>query len=322
MQETLDNETLENESMKKKNTISVCILAYNEQKHIAHTIQSIIENNKTIDFDVIVYANGCTDNTVEIVSDLQATYKNLYVRDIKQAGKSNAWNIAFDENKDKEILVFTDADIESEQGSIQALYEQFSTTSTTLACCQSRPLQEGLPFEQRFTAFLKTPIVQNYLSGCFYAINRKQIEEIFKKQNLSGIPEGVVGEDLFIELLVPKEQTVIVNKKCFYVPPFIQDYLKFLARMKWQRKQMDLFFKDSFDDTEALEKKSAISSLTKKWNDATDKPAFIKGLFVAVVRHLFILFSKKDINKYYESLGPIVEKGRNILVDTRATEAK
>jgi len=313
---------LEKETSKKKNTISVCILAYNEQKHIAHTIQSIIENNQMIDFDLIIYANGCTDNTVEIVHELQSTYKNLYVRDIKQAGKSNAWNIAFDENKDKEILVFTDADIESEQGLIQALYKQLSNTSTTLACCQSRPLKKGLPFEQQFTAFLKTPIVQNYLSGCFYAIKRKQIEEIFEKRELSGIPKGVVGEDLFIELLVPSEQRVVINKKCFYVPPFIQDYLKYLARMKWQKKQMNLFFKDALSNTSTLEKKSAISALKKKWNDSTDKPAFIKGLSVAVVRHFFILFSKKDINNYYESLGPIVEEGRNILVDTRATSAK
>ena len=47
--------------------VCVCILAYNEQKHIADTIRAVSTGNGDAAFDIIVYANGCTDNTADVV---------------------------------------------------------------------------------------------------------------------------------------------------------------------------------------------------------------------------------------------------------------
>jgi len=308
-----------------KNTIAVCILAYNEQKHIARTIKSITDNNSDIDFDIIVYANGCTDNTVQIVNDLTSSYPNLSVRDIKEPGKPNAWNTAFHENKDKEIIVFSDADIEPEEGSIKVLYETLThSDGTSLASCQYWSQEHSLSLEQKFTGFLQIPIKQSYLTGHFYAIKSSAYASVFTKQNLSGIPLGVVAEDGFVQRLVPASQFKIIDKKCFYEPPSIQDYLKYLARVRWQKEQIERYFKDQLPDFTAFgeQKLFPLASVIERWQASESKLRFFQGVFVALVRRVYHLFTKSKVEEYYKAIGPIIIKGSGVLRDTRSESAK
>ena len=43
--------------------ISIIIPAYNEEKYLKKTIESISEQTYK-DYEIIVVANGCTDNTI------------------------------------------------------------------------------------------------------------------------------------------------------------------------------------------------------------------------------------------------------------------
>lgn len=111
-------------------TISIGILAYNEEKGIAQTIESVLGQNlqrsehdqaqPEIRAELVVVPNGCKDRTAQVAQDaiskLDASNPDFYnarVCDLKQPGKENAWNTFVNElsDKDADILVFMDADV-------------------------------------------------------------------------------------------------------------------------------------------------------------------------------------------------------------------
>lgn len=303
--------------------ICVCILAHNEQKHIASTIKSIVEGDRDVDFDLVVYANGCTDDTVKIVKSLMVSYPNLRLRELEKASKPLAWNTAFQENN-APILIFADGDVEPESGLVLSLCKCITGNSdVTLASSQYWPQKTGLSYGQKLTGLLQIPFVQDFLTGCFYAVRRESLATEFEKRNISGIPEGIVGEDLFIELLVPETNFAIVEKKCFYEPPTIEDYQKYLARIRWQEEQLSSFFGDIFPDSLANGHRELSTVLKKKFLYYQGVGRLLFGGGAASMRYVFTLLYRKRINRYYQSLGPVVEHGEDVLgTATRSNSAK
>jgi len=300
----------------------VCILAHNEQKHIASTIKSIIEGNREIDFKVIVYANGCTDNTIKIVKSFLSTYSNLRLRELDRASKSHAWNTAFYENKES-ILVFSDGDVEPEPGSIATLLNCFKIDSEiTLASCQFWPRKNRLLLEQRLTGFMQIPLVQDFLTGCFYGVERKKLETEFNRHNLPGIPDGIVGEDYFLSVLLPGENFTVIKKKCYYEPPVFNDYQKYLARIRWQEEQIAYVCKKRLASSVEKQKK-LIDIINKKITYYQGPVRLLIGFMSATMRYAFIFFYRKKIYQYYQALGPVVYQGESILSSaTRSSSAK
>jgi glycosyltransferase involved in cell wall biosynthesis len=104
--------------------ISIGILAYNEADSIAPALSSLFQQSifqQQHSIEVVVVPNGCTDATATIAQD---TLKKLVkeslhpvqyqVRDVKQPGKSNAWNLYVHEYAapTAEYLILMDADIQ------------------------------------------------------------------------------------------------------------------------------------------------------------------------------------------------------------------
>ncbi len=304
-------------------TITVCILAYNEQTHIENSIKNIIEGNKDIKYSLKVYANGCTDNTVQIVKNLEKIYPNLEAKELNTAGKPNAWNTAFAENK-TDILMFSDADIIVEAGSIKTLSDSLVNNKEMMAStAQYTPFENGLSFQKKFTGFMQLPIEQEYLTGHFYAIRRAPFDEIFKKYNIDGIPKGLVGEDYFIDLLIPEGKLVVTDKKCFYEPGTIEEYAKYFARIRWQNQQMqNVFEKLNIDCEGCFVRKNTFILLKEKWGHSRNRLIYLSRLISAVFRHIFLFLYKNRINTFYEALGPVIEKGNHILRETRSDSTK
>ncbi|OGM61883.1 hypothetical protein A2961_03800 [Candidatus Woesebacteria bacterium RIFCSPLOWO2_01_FULL_39_21] len=88
--------------------ISVVIPAYNEEKTVSKTLDSLTLQNTILPFEVIFVDNNCTDKTTEIVN----TYKNSLNLNLiceKNQGISNARNAGFSQSK-AEIIASTDSD--------------------------------------------------------------------------------------------------------------------------------------------------------------------------------------------------------------------
>ena len=125
--------------------ISIGILAYNEADSISKTLESLIEqslfyeSNTNDIVEVIVVANGCTDQTVEVanlalkklVDNLPRQGVSWQVCEVADAGISNAWNLYVHQFSDSNsnYLFLMDADIEFvEPQTLRLMIDKLETT--------------------------------------------------------------------------------------------------------------------------------------------------------------------------------------------------
>ena len=105
----------------------MAILAYNEADNIEKMIEHLISQsffnqiNQNFQVEIIVVANGCTDNTAskaeKKLSVIESLHKSKFtwkVINLEESGKSNAWNelIHRFSNQNTDFYVLMDADIE------------------------------------------------------------------------------------------------------------------------------------------------------------------------------------------------------------------
>ena len=301
----------------------VCVLAHNEETNIAETLRSILQGNRDIKFKIKVYANGCTDNTHQIVNDISANNPSVELIKIKPASKPNAWNIAFKENIDK-VLIFADGDIKTEPGTVSKILNIFEDCKKIeLACCQLWPDNKDLCWQQRFTGFTLIPLKQDFLKGGFYGIRRSAFVLHFQQHGLLGLPDGIVGDDAFLDNLVNRDRFICINSKVTFKPPVFSDYYKFRARMKWQDEQMQLFLDSAAIDHDTLTQHPLLQKIKRKIAGSKNLSRFILGGAAAVTRVIFMNLVKSKIENEYKKLGPVTTDGSWILSEaTRSHSTK
>lgn len=100
--------------------ISVIIPAYNAEKYLVETLESII--NQTLDdYEVIVVNDGSQDNTINILREYENNYANFKVIDKENGGPSAARNAGIDVACGQ-YLFFFDADDILELDALEELY--------------------------------------------------------------------------------------------------------------------------------------------------------------------------------------------------------
>jgi cellulose synthase/poly-beta-1,6-N-acetylglucosamine synthase-like glycosyltransferase len=115
-------------NMSKMKNITVGICAYNEDKSIMKSLESIISQINKKD-EIIVVASACTDNTCKIVRDYAKHDKRIKLVEEKQRkGKGEAQNKIAQKAKN-DIIVFTDADLVLEKDAIKHLLSGFKSSS-------------------------------------------------------------------------------------------------------------------------------------------------------------------------------------------------
>jgi len=95
---------------KKQPFITIMIPAHNEEVMIAHTIDYLMNSLNYDNFEVLVTDDGSTDDTPQILAELQKKYTNLRVVTIeKNQGKAHAFNVGVSFAKG-EFILSNDAD--------------------------------------------------------------------------------------------------------------------------------------------------------------------------------------------------------------------
>ena len=92
---------------KKSYTISAVIPAYNAEKYIARTLESVLSQTRPAD-EIIVVDDGSTDGTCEVVKSFGEKVRYIHQ---ENAGVSAARNTGI-ENARCELIAFLDADDE------------------------------------------------------------------------------------------------------------------------------------------------------------------------------------------------------------------
>lgn len=104
--------------------VSVVIAAYNEEKVIARTVHSIL-NNGYPDLEVVVVDDGSKDATLRVLKEAFGANPRVRIFTQPNRGKSEALNHGIEESRN-DILVALDADTIFRKGTIQRLVRHFS----------------------------------------------------------------------------------------------------------------------------------------------------------------------------------------------------
>ena len=88
--------------------ISIIIPAYNAEKYLANTIQSVI-NQTYIDWELIIINDGSTDGTLELINNFKDKDSRIKVFSHENAGVAHSRNRGIAEAKG-EFIAFLDAD--------------------------------------------------------------------------------------------------------------------------------------------------------------------------------------------------------------------
>ena len=309
--------------MDKRQRPVVCILAYNEEARIADAIMRILKGNRDSRPLVRVYANGCTDRTHEIVGKIAASNPDVELIEIAKASKPNAWNRAFREN-DNDILIFADADVMPGGGAVSAILSAFDANpKAEIACCESWPEFRGASLEQKLTGLMQIPVNQDFLIGHFYGIRRAAFEHYFAELGLTGLPEGIAGDDAFIDQLVPRDRFLLVDKKVKYQPPTFEDYYRYLGRIRWQNEQISLFNARQRRPDNAKAATGRLTSLQDKLKTSRHPTRLIIGAATTTLRLIFKALNKRKIKAAYRQIGPVKMDGAWVLSQaTRSSSVK
>lgn len=99
-----------------------------------------------------------------------------------------------------------------------------------------------LAWNKKIVGFLQLPLSQEYLYGGMYIVRKKAFQNKLKELGLNSLPRGLVAEDAFFDHILAEKELFISKSLTFYEPSDINDYFKYLARIRWQNQQINLFF--------------------------------------------------------------------------------
>lgn len=179
---------------------SIAVFAYNEEKTIGATLNSIIANSDDNLKHICVLANGCTDKTAataEAILSAQSTVAYEVV-DIELGDKCNAWNtFVYQHLPDTAAHFFVDSDVTFTKNAFPILFNQL----------QSKPDKNavtGLPQSGRNIAqYTELVVKYSCLFGNLYALTHDFLVRL-SAQNIK-LPVGLCWIDAQITKLVNED---------------------------------------------------------------------------------------------------------------------
>jgi len=200
--------------------ISIGILAWNEEAAIEATLNSLFQQSlfaelarRNLSCEILCVANGCTDSTASVAAKIFAAQRENHphraagacrVVDIKERGKTNAWNVFVHTHaaRTARFLFLMDGDIVIHHS--DTLWNMYVTLLDNAEASVSvdQPLKD-LAFKPRKTFFDRFSLATSrmtqtgaaQLTGQLYCIRAEVARRIF-------LPRDLLVEDGFIKALV------------------------------------------------------------------------------------------------------------------------
>ena len=203
--------------------ISIGILAWNEEDVIQQTLESLFEQSvfkkkiindlPQFEWEIIVVPNGCSDATAKIsesslsglIKDTEGLKIDYSVHEIKEPGKSNAWNRYIHEflNKKSDLILMIDADIEfNESDTISNTIKALENNPKAVAAVDL-PLKDAVKKSKKsFIEWISTtsssvsssngPVA---IAGSYYCARYATLKDIW-------LPNGLPVEDGFLRAMI------------------------------------------------------------------------------------------------------------------------
>jgi glycosyltransferase involved in cell wall biosynthesis len=192
--------------------LSICVIARNERDVIGRLAAQLA--NQTLfaspnRFEVVVVANGCTDDTASVAGTaFRAAFKRhpttkLLIHDTPLGGKARSWNLAVHELLDaaSDIAIFVDADIELvDDRVLEEVVTQLVETPSLLAV-SGQPVKDiakksRKSLVDRFSLIVSEHSVTSHaINGSLYAARMAELRKIW-------LPIPTPGEDGLLSAMI------------------------------------------------------------------------------------------------------------------------
>ena len=184
--------------------LTVVIPAYNEEKRIRKTLEQVGEyfvTQKT-NIEVLIVVNNTTDNTVDIIKQLQEKYPFIKYTNIHKAiGKGGALSVGFRKASGK-YVAFMDADGASSVAQLNKLYRKISKNKDIDVVIATRYAKES--------RINDLPMYRKILSRMFNLVTRVVFTlpyedtqcglKIFKKEYAHSMSKMIISKKWTIDL--------------------------------------------------------------------------------------------------------------------------
>lgn len=186
-------------------SVTIIVPAYNEEKCIADTIRSLLQQTYPVD-RIVVVDDASTDGIVEISKGFDV---EVVTTDMNKGSKARAINFALD-SLDTDITIIVDADTVLDPRSVENVVTAFSDKNVGIACGSVIPRNPDTFWGRaRLIEYLNAIAVvksaQENLgsvliaSGCFFAIRT----DLLKSNN--GFDERTFAEDMDLTWVITEK---------------------------------------------------------------------------------------------------------------------
>lgn len=187
--------------------ISICIAAFNEEKDIGKSIESLLSQTVSTDIREIIVVSSSTDSTDDIVSELMKRDSRITLhRERERRGKAASIDF-FLKNSSGEILILHNADLVSESNAIEELVKPFRDPKVGLVGGHPVPVNR----EDSFMGFMVNLVWR--LHHRISLSHPKMGELIAFRRVFDAMPDDVVVDEAWAESVMRENGYRIV-----YVP--------------------------------------------------------------------------------------------------------
>lgn len=236
----IDNlDDIKDQKITKYPKVTIAVPAYNEEKTLLKTVNSLINLDYPKDkIEIIIIDDGSKDKTLEIANQLKKENKNIIVIHQKNAGKGHALNKAI-QISSGEFFGCLDADSFADKNALKAIMSRFNDPKT-MAVTPSMKLYEAhsilemiQDLEYRLGIFLRK--IFGFLGGIHvtpgpFSFFRKTFFEKY-----GGYDENNPTEDIEIALRIQSKGYQIENSLDAHVYTIAPKKFKILLkqRLRW-----------------------------------------------------------------------------------------
>jgi len=208
--------------------LSIGILAYNEADAIATLLESLgqqslltTNSNPEHSVEIIVVANGCTDNTSAIANQTleklshkreQASW-NWQVCEVDEAGKSNAWNLFIHQfaAPDADFFYLMDADIKLQDASALEKMLETLIKHPEYWIALDQPIKDvELKANKSWIEKLSVAVSKSSNAGQLYICGQLYCGRAEPLRNI-WMPPGLPVEDGFLTQMIIRENFIVKN---------------------------------------------------------------------------------------------------------------
>ncbi|MBW5406952.1 glycosyltransferase family 2 protein [Morganella morganii] len=212
--------------------VSVIIPAYNAEKFIGRSLDSVIKQTYPA-VEIIIIDDGSSDNTATVCRDYMSRYEHIrYIRK-QNGGVSSARNEGINAASGV-CICFLDSDDTYEPDFISTLTSKIAQDNRDFAYCLFRKIHSDSHITQSVCYDNTDTVITDFLNFDYFDICCLMLKKAFiEEQNIRFDSSMVVGEDVLFIL-------ECLNKGSFsYIKEYLYNYIyhnESLMNKKWKKE--------------------------------------------------------------------------------------